>query len=219
MRFALFEVNAFCIAIIVRNHRMDDRARRLQIARKEAGYDTPTEAARALGVKESTYLGHENGSRGISRSAARYAAFFGVSLDWLLSNKGQPKNRTKPIPVVGKVGAGAEIGFFDDHFNGDGFSEIDAILPTPAVALEVTGDSMWPIQEGWRIVYSRMESGVPFTAIGKLCVCRTVDGLTLLKIVQRSAESGRYELHSWNAAPRKPEELQWAAPVTAILPR
>lgn len=198
---------------------MSDQARRLQTARLEAGYQTPTEAARALGVKESTYLGHENGSRGMSRAAARYAAFFGVSLDWLLSNKGTPKVRVKPIPVVGVVGAGAEIGFFDDHSKGDGFLEIDAVLPTPSVALEVKGDSMWPIQEGWRIVYTRSEDGVPYTAIGKLCVCRTKNNYTLLKIVRRSGEPNLFELHSWNAPPREPEELVWASPVIAILPR
>lgn len=198
---------------------MNDQAKRLQIARMEAGYQTPTDAARALGVRESTYLGHENGSRGLSRNAARYASFFGVSLDWLLSNKGAPKSRVKPIPVVGIVGAGAEIGFFDDHFNGDGFSEIDAVIPTPAVALEVQGESMWPIQEGWRIVYRREESGVPYTAIGKLCVCRTLTDLTLLKIVRRSSDPDKFELQSWNAPPREPEKLLWAAPVIAILPR
>lgn len=198
---------------------MNDQARRLQIARAEAGYQTPTEAARALGVKESTYLGHENGSRGISRVASRYASFFGVSLDWLLNAKGSPKSRARPIPVVGAVGAGAEIAFFDDHFVGDGFSEIDALLPTPAVALEVKGDSMWPIQEGWRVVYRRVEDGVPPHVIGKLCVCRTESDLTLLKIVRRSAHPQLFELQSWNAQPREPEPLKWASPVIAILPR
>lgn len=64
---------------------------RLAIARKLAGYETPTDAARALGVPEPTYLGHENGSRGLSRAGPRYADFFHVSLDWLLNGKGQPR--------------------------------------------------------------------------------------------------------------------------------
>lgn len=60
---------------------------RLIEARRRAGYDTAADAARAMGVAEATYFAHENGSRGLSRSAIRYAKFFNVSLDWLLSSK------------------------------------------------------------------------------------------------------------------------------------
>jgi phage repressor protein C with HTH and peptisase S24 domain len=44
-----------------------------------------------MGVEEPTYLGHENGSRGLSRAAARYARFFHVSLDWLIDGRGEFK--------------------------------------------------------------------------------------------------------------------------------
>ncbi len=43
---------------------------RLAKARKEAGYPSGSAAAAALGVKEPTYLGHENGSRGFKRDSA-----------------------------------------------------------------------------------------------------------------------------------------------------
>jgi transcriptional regulator with XRE-family HTH domain len=59
---------------------------------REARYATAVEAAEAIGTKVSTYIQHENGIRGsgsIPRAAAeRYAKFFRVSLDWLLSGKG-----------------------------------------------------------------------------------------------------------------------------------
>jgi phage repressor protein C with HTH and peptisase S24 domain len=42
-----------------------------------------------MGIEEPTYLGHENGSRGLSRAAARYARFFRVSLDWLIDGRGE----------------------------------------------------------------------------------------------------------------------------------
>lgn len=60
------------------------RAARLRQAREKAGFDNPTAAAEALGVRPSTYYGHENGSRGFDRAAQRYARRFGVDPAWLL---------------------------------------------------------------------------------------------------------------------------------------
>src|SRR6266850_4608554 len=64
---------------------------RLRFAREQAGYASASDAARAMGVEEPTYLGHENGSRGLSRAGPRYARFFRVSLDWLLAGRGEFK--------------------------------------------------------------------------------------------------------------------------------
>lgn len=66
---------------------MQTMADRLKIARERL-YDTATEAAEALGVKEPTYLGHENGSRGFLPHAARYANFYKVRVHWLLTGTG-----------------------------------------------------------------------------------------------------------------------------------
>lgn len=70
---------------------MDTPNERLRQIRAKR-YETARDAAKAMGAKESTYIQHENGLRGtgsIPRAAAeRYAAFFHVSLDWLLKGKG-----------------------------------------------------------------------------------------------------------------------------------
>lgn len=69
-------------------------------ATREKRYDTAVAAAEAIGVPVPTYIQHESGRRGsgsIPRKAAeRYAAFFKVSLDWLLSGKGEGA----PTPAV-----------------------------------------------------------------------------------------------------------------------
>ena len=67
----------------------DTPHQRLRFAREQAGFARASDAARAIGIEEPTYLGHENGSRGLSRAAARYARFFGVSLDWLIDGRGE----------------------------------------------------------------------------------------------------------------------------------
>ena len=89
------------------------RAERLQWARITAGYKRPSDAAKVIQernarIKYPTYMGHENGSRGISRQAEFYSAFFKVDLKWLLTGKGLL--RGKPLAtVVGYVGAGSRV--------------------------------------------------------------------------------------------------------------
>lgn len=62
---------------------------RLVEARRNAGYVTASEAADAHGWAKPTYLGHENGSRGLRiDSAKKYAAAFRVGLSWLLNGTG-----------------------------------------------------------------------------------------------------------------------------------
>ena len=70
---------------------------RLKAARKAAGFLSAIDAAAALDINYRTYIGHENGNRGISRNALElYAKRFGVTTDWLLSGrKGSVTNRYK----------------------------------------------------------------------------------------------------------------------------
>lgn len=71
-------------------NRMNDPAERLRIARLRAGFETGKEAAESMGIKVSTYLGHENGSRGIKAAmATRYAKKFKVSEQWILYGVGK----------------------------------------------------------------------------------------------------------------------------------
>jgi transcriptional regulator with XRE-family HTH domain len=68
---------------------MSTPAERLRIARLRAGYTTGKEAAEALGFPVSTYLAHENGSRGITASrAVTYARRYKVREQWLLYGVG-----------------------------------------------------------------------------------------------------------------------------------
>ena len=88
---------------------MTNPAERLRIARMGAGFSTGKEAAEALGFPVSTYLGHENGSRGISASrAVTYARKYKVREQWLLYGVG-------PGPGSETDGEMAEIGSIVDR--------------------------------------------------------------------------------------------------------
>lgn len=69
----------------------DDRpdfAKRLEKARIERGFRTAKDAARFFHWTYETYIQHEQGIRGISRAAAKYAKAFRVSEGWLLTGEG-----------------------------------------------------------------------------------------------------------------------------------
>jgi len=88
---------------------MTDAAERLRIARLRAGFSTAKEAAEAMGFPVSTYLAHENGSRGYpAAKAATYARKFKVPEVWLLYGTG-------PAPGEAKGDETAEVISIFDH--------------------------------------------------------------------------------------------------------
>lgn len=195
-------------------------AKRLKRVRTDAGYDTAGAAARAIGIPEERYRHHENGIRGLSRDGSdeRYARFYRVSLEWLRTGRG-PMRRSQ-TPVLGFVGAGAEVFPVDDHAKGAALDHIDTGLPEDAVALVIRGESQYPLQDGWVVIYRRADQeGVPDACLNRLCIAKVKDGPTLLKTLRRGPLPRTFNLESWNAAPREGVKLDWASPVLSIRPR
>jgi SOS-response transcriptional repressor LexA len=93
--------------------RMPEPFDRLREARIKAGYETAKGAAEAMGATVSTYIQHENGSRGFPASrAARYAKFFRVAPEWLLYGRGDGRAvaiepELTALPLIGNIQAGA----------------------------------------------------------------------------------------------------------------
>lgn len=193
---------------------MRERWERLRWARREAGYKTATEAAGAMGAVKPTYLSHENGSRDIERDpATRYAQFFGVSLEWLLTGRGRPRSKSQKAAVQGFVGAGAEVVPVEQV--GSGIEEVDLPpgAPPGAIAVIVRGDSMYPrYVEGEKLFYGpeRLPAG---DLVGKECVIALPDGRMLVKRLRRGSKRNLYTLESHNAPPMEDQPVEWAAPV------
>lgn len=185
---------------------------RLKIARERAGFASAAEVARKFGWTETTYRAHENGQRNIPRSKApTYARAFRVSPEWLLYGRGEALR--KAVPLVGMVGAGAEVFAIDDG------GSLEDIEPPPgvgpdAVAVEVRGDSMYPrYMEGDLLIY---DAHAPLSkADGQECVVALADGRRFVKIVRGEA-NGRATLESFNAPPMRNMELMWAAPISWV---
>lgn len=80
---------------------INDIAARLKAARKNAGFKTAIAAAESLGVPYATYSQHENGTRGLTTDASElYARRYRVSLDWLLTGKGDGPGYMPPMGVA-----------------------------------------------------------------------------------------------------------------------
>lgn len=217
MTNSLLAVNEQVIAATSKMLPMTSESKRLKFAREQAGFDTPSDAARAMEIPLSTYLGHENGTTPITRAAKRYAAFFRVSLDWLLTGDGTSNPNAK-VAVVAYIGAGAELYPVDDHPKGRGLERV----PRPpgvggdVVAAKIKGDSMHPFRDGWIVFWQKNQDGVPEECLGQLCVCQVRNGPTLLKELHRGSRRGLFTLISWNAPPKVDVDIEWAAKVVDI---
>ncbi len=116
-----------------------------------------------------------------------------------------------------RLGAGEVIDRFDEG------TVLAGVEPPPGVdapnVAEISGDSQYPLQEGWLIFYGPEYQGVDEDCLGKLCVVQVKDGPTLLKTLKRGSRKGLFRLESWNAPPREDVKLAWAARVIDIRPR
>lgn len=113
------------------------------------------------------------------------------------------------MPLVGYVGAGAEVICTDD-----GEGALDDIDPPPgvgpdAVAVIVRGDSMWPrYSDGDVLIYDSHASLEKVN--GSECIVALTDGRRYVKNLRRNPD-GTHDLESWNAPPIRDVQIEWVA--------
>lgn len=192
---------------------MRAEAVRLKKAREKAGYATPADAARAMGIPESTYYAHENGTKGLTRSGARYARFFRVSLDWLIEGRGEMRlpeyrdPRKISVSLYGSVGAGFMVEPITNTSYADALDEIDLPDMEFVGALRVRGESQYPRYLHGEIVLYDLRPETPYSLKGKYAVIDCLDGRRVLKILAREMPSGTWQLDSHNAPPEEVDVL------------
>jgi SOS-response transcriptional repressor LexA len=86
-----------------------EKHERLRDARIDAGFNSASDAARSLGIRASTYIHHENGTRDFSDTdALKYGRRFGAAPEWLTFGTGSREFQiTDSLAVRGEVRAGA----------------------------------------------------------------------------------------------------------------
>lgn len=120
-------------------------------------------------------------------------------------------------PVVGYVGAGAEVYAPDEALHLGGI-EVPASW-TDAVAMTIRGDSCLPVYaEGGTIIVRGDQRFDPEEALRRMCVLELDDGRGLVKEPRRTPDPGRFDLWSPNAAPIEDVVIVSARPVRAYFP-
>ena len=122
------------------------------------------------------------------------------------------------VPLVGFVGAGAQIFAIDDHAKGGGLEEVERPegASSSTVAVRVRGDSMRPAYKNGDLLYYDAQSiGDLDHLIGSDCIAYLSDGRTLVKEIRKN--SSGYWLHSHNADPLIDIDIEWAAKVKWVL--
>lgn len=135
--------------------KQSEQAARLVKAREAKGFRFARDATNYFGWPYATYAQHEQGARGITRAADKYAKAFGVSEAWLLTGHGQGPGQklgyveTRPVEVIGVVQAGE----WTEAFEWD--DEDRYVVPIPAdpeyAAYTLKGAEMrGPSMNRWR---------------------------------------------------------------------
>jgi SOS-response transcriptional repressor LexA len=141
-----------------------------------------------------------------------------TSAAWLLEGIGEhsPANL---VPVVGKIGAGAEIQPEFEQVPPEGLYEIEVPFPIPAeaIALQVEGDSMWPRYDPGDVIICWRQGNEVQEVVGWEAAVRTADGKRYLKRIQRGATAGTFDLESHNAAPIRGVRIDWAAEIKGVV--
>lgn len=128
-----------------------DYAQRLEQARKKRGFTSARAASEFFGWVYETYIQHEQGIRGISRAAGKYAKAFRVSEAWLLTGEGQPGSDLI-VPHLSWVSAGT-MTRDDIADEAIGTIEVAGLPPGDWFALTVHGTSMDRISPPESIIF------------------------------------------------------------------
>jgi phage repressor protein C with HTH and peptisase S24 domain len=192
---------------------------RLREARRARGYESANAAAAAMNVNRFTYAQHESGLNGMRRDTlARYAGFFRVSIDWLLTGRGTMRSGARPVvPVHGTVGAGDRIMPVEDSA-GDALPDsIEVPSGDHVGALIVRGDSQWPRFIDGEIVLFDLRAAPPGELVGGYAIVHTMEGERMIKILRRG-RGDRWRLESHNAPPLEDVDLLAANAYLGTLP-
>ncbi|RWM20023.1 MAG: LexA family transcriptional regulator [Mesorhizobium sp.] len=124
------------------------------------------------------------------------------------------------IPLMGFLGAGAEVEPDFEQVPPEGLDQVSIPFPLPdeMIAFKVRGISMLPVfKDGTIIVVYRDQKKPLESFYGEEAAVRTSDGRRFIKTIMRGS-SGGVNLISWNAAPIEEVSVDWVGEIFAVLP-
>lgn len=126
------------------------------------------------------------------------------------------------IPVMGYLGAGAEVEPDYEQVPPEGLDQVHIPFPVPddMIAFIVRGLSMMPVYRPDTVIIVYREQHKPIEAFyGMDAAVRTADGRRFIKTITRGARPNTVTLTSWNdPTPIEDQMLEWIGEVFAVLP-
>jgi repressor LexA len=178
---------------------------------------THQQAADAMGVSRSQFIKLERGERRMTADYIQQAArAFGVDAAEVISESGA---EFRTVPLMGEIGAGAEISPEYEQVPEGGIEDIEVPFPLPGemVAFRVRGDSMLPrYDEGDVIVVWRDQRRATESFLGEEVAVRTRAGNRYLKTLTRGTPRG-FNLISWNARPIEAVGIDWIGEIYLVV--
>jgi transcriptional regulator with XRE-family HTH domain len=179
---------------------------------------TIEDLADAAGLSVSYVSRLESGGRNLSvRNLNLFAAALQVDPREILSVEVEHKQTV--VPVMGRIGAGAEILPEDEQVPPEGLYEIETPFPIPddAIAFEVAGESMWPRYDPGDVVICWKQGINVEGVLGWEAAVKTADGKRYLKRVLRGGGKGTFDLESHNAPPIRGVQIVWIAAIQSVI--
>lgn len=130
------------------------------------------------------------------------------------------QNRTV-VPIMGFIGAGAEIDPEYESVPPDGLEQVDLPLQLDddVIGFRVRGDSMLPTYDADTVVVVYRDKGIATSSLlGEVVAILTADGKRYLKRLMPGPKQHLYTLESLNARPIVGVRIAWASEVVAIIP-
>jgi transcriptional regulator with XRE-family HTH domain len=123
------------------------------------------------------------------------------------------------VPVVGYVAAGAEA-----HLYATGDGGLDQVEAPPGarpstVAVEIRGESLGMLFDGWLAFYDETRNPVTPDLIGQLCVVGLPDGRVLIKRLLPTPNPERFHLLANGEGSLLDQQVSWAARVLTMRPK
>ena len=158
---------------------------------------------------------------------AQAARFFGElppgfegMTQWLDGVEPPPRGN-EIIPVMGYIGAGAEVEPEAEQVPPDGLDQVEIPFPLPddMVAFKVDGISMLPVyRPGTILVVYRHQKKPIESFFGIEAAVRTGNGRRYIKTITRGTHPNTVNLMSFNADMIENVRLEWIGEIFAVLP-
>jgi transcriptional regulator with XRE-family HTH domain len=135
--------------------------------------------------------------------------------------------RFQCTPVIGVLDHFGRVEVLEDFASGEPMRFVDAPEGDDVVsgaAIEVAGDALQPIPNGWLVYFNRTYGsshygGIANEAVGGLCVVKTADAPQMIvRRVGQGTKPPLYNLFSPHATEILDVSLDWSAPVVCLRP-